>query len=47
LMLDQQTRSARSYFWQALQKQKFNLRTLIALILSFTPPKLTHKLLGV
>lgn len=47
LMLDQQNRAARSYFWQALQKQKFNLRTLIALILSFTPPKFTQKLLGV
>lgn len=47
LMLDQQTTAARSYFWQALQKQKFNLRTLIALTLSFTPPKFTHKLLGV
>ncbi|MEA5616719.1 glycosyltransferase family 2 protein [Cronbergia sp. UHCC 0137] len=47
LMLDQQTNIARSYFWQALNKQKFNLRTLTALILSFIPSKLTNKLLGV
>ncbi|MEA5575259.1 glycosyltransferase family 2 protein [Anabaena sp. UHCC 0451] len=47
LMLDRQTRAARSYFWQALQEQKFNLRTLTALTLSFTPQVLTNKILGV
>ncbi|MFM2062182.1 MAG: hypothetical protein RLZZ507_1852 [Cyanobacteriota bacterium] len=47
LMLDQQTTAARSYFWQALQEQRFNLRTLIALALSFTPQILTNKLLSV
>jgi glycosyltransferase involved in cell wall biosynthesis len=44
LMRDQQTPAARSYFWQALHQQKFNVRTLIALILSFTPPIITNKL---
>lgn len=47
LMLDRQPTAARSYFWQALQEQKFNLRTLTALTLSFTPQILTNKLLGV
>jgi glycosyltransferase involved in cell wall biosynthesis len=47
LMLDQQLETARTYFWQALKGQKFNLRTLVALVLSFVPPKFTHKLLGV
>ncbi|TAF07676.1 MAG: glycosyltransferase family 2 protein [Nostocales cyanobacterium] len=47
LMRDQQTTAARSYFWQALQEQKFNLRTFTALILSFIPQIFTNKLLGV
>ncbi|WP_353933120.1 glycosyltransferase family 2 protein [Okeanomitos corallinicola TIOX110] len=46
LMRDQKNLDARSLFWQALQEQKFNLRTLAALLLSFIPTKLTNKLLG-
>ncbi|NET02918.1 MAG: glycosyltransferase family 2 protein [Sphaerospermopsis sp. SIO1G2] len=46
LMRDQQNMDARSLFWQTLQEQKFNLRTFIALILSFIPAKFTNKLLG-
>lgn len=47
LLLDKEVKAARSYFWQALNEQKFNLRTLTALTLSFTPPIITNKLLGV
>lgn len=47
LMCEQKNTDARSLFWQALQKQRFNLRTFVALLLSFTPPKLTNKLLSV
>jgi glycosyltransferase involved in cell wall biosynthesis len=47
LLRDKQTTAARSYFWQALNEQRFNLRTLIALTLSFTPQIVTNKLLGV
>jgi hypothetical protein len=47
LLLDKEVKVARSYLWQALNEQKFNLRTLTALTLSFTPPIITNKLLGV
>lgn len=47
LMRSEKTIEARDYFWQALQGQKFNLRTLTALFISFTPPRLTKKILGV
>ncbi|MBK1986704.1 glycosyltransferase family 2 protein [Sphaerospermopsis aphanizomenoides BCCUSP55] len=46
LLRDQQKKAARSYFWSALNEQKFNSRTLIALTLSYTPQILTNKLLG-
>ncbi|TAE61169.1 MAG: glycosyltransferase family 2 protein [Nostocales cyanobacterium] len=46
LMRDQKNVDARSLFWRTLQQQKFNLRTFIALIISFIPTKLTNKLLG-
>jgi len=36
LLRTQQLKEARPYFWQAL-RQKFNLRTMAALMLSFTP----------
>jgi glycosyltransferase involved in cell wall biosynthesis len=47
LLLNNETKAARSYFWQALNEQKFNLRTLTALTLSFTPQIITNKLLSV
>ncbi|MDP5017568.1 MAG: glycosyltransferase [Dolichospermum sp.] len=47
LLRDQQITAARPYFWQTLTEQKFNLRTLVALILSFIPPALTNKILNV
>lgn len=37
---------ARHYLWQALSQQKFNLRTIAALILSFIPRFLANPLLG-
>ncbi|MEY3222750.1 MAG: hypothetical protein RLZZ203_1606, partial [Cyanobacteriota bacterium] len=37
----------RPYFWQTLREQKFNLRTLVALALSFIPPMITRKILKV
>lgn len=40
LMRIQQVKQARTYFWQALTQQKFNLRTLAALGLSYLPQKL-------
>ncbi|MBD2138030.1 glycosyltransferase family 2 protein [Anabaena sp. FACHB-1237] len=46
LLRDQQISLARSYFWQALSEQKFNLRTLVALMLSFAPRILTNKILS-
>ncbi|QIR38425.1 glycosyltransferase family 2 protein [Tolypothrix sp. PCC 7910] len=45
LLRNQQILEARSYFWQALSKQKFNLRTIAALILSFIPQTLATKFL--
>jgi glycosyltransferase involved in cell wall biosynthesis len=47
LLRNQQTASARPYLWQALQQQKFNLRTIAALTLSFTPQILANKLLRI
>ncbi len=47
LLRDQQITDARRYFWQTLREQKFNLRTLSALILSFIPPTVTNKILKV
>jgi glycosyltransferase involved in cell wall biosynthesis len=47
LLRNQQTAAARPYLWQALSQQKFNLRTLAALTLSFTPQPLANQLLGV
>lgn len=38
---------ARPYLWRALWEQKFNLRTIAALTLSFTPRPLVNKLLKV
>ncbi|MEH1894588.1 MAG: glycosyltransferase family 2 protein [Nostoc sp.] len=46
LLRSQQIAVARPYFWQALTKQKFNARTLVALSLSFTPQFLANKLIG-
>ena len=47
LLRDQKILDARRYFWQTLSEQKFNLRTLAALIISFIPPNLTNKILNV
>jgi glycosyltransferase involved in cell wall biosynthesis len=47
LLRDQQIAASRSYFWQTLSEQKFNLRTLAGLTLSFIPPILTKKILNV
>ncbi|WP_373524973.1 glycosyltransferase family 2 protein [Nostoc sp.] len=46
LLRSKQIAAARSYFWQALKKQKFNVRTIAALSLSFTPGVVAHKLIG-
>ncbi|WP_392478274.1 glycosyltransferase family 2 protein [Nostoc sp. C110] len=45
LLRSKQIAVARPYFWQALTKQKFNARTLVALSLSFTPQFLANKLI--
>lgn len=47
LLRDQKTSAARPYFWQALSQQKFNLRTIAALMLSFTPRIFTNKIFGI
>lgn len=47
LLRNQQIVSARSYLWQALKKQKFNLRTIVALTLSFIPKILAEQLLRI
>jgi hypothetical protein len=47
LLRDQQAAAARPYLWRALSEQKINLRTLVALILSFMPQIFTNQLLGV
>ncbi|MEH2339902.1 glycosyltransferase family 2 protein [Nostoc sp.] len=46
LLRSEQIAAARPYFWQALKKQKFNMRTLVALSISFTPQFLADKLIG-
>jgi glycosyltransferase involved in cell wall biosynthesis len=47
LMRTQQVAQARPYLWRAIKKQKFNLRTIIAIALSFTPRTLANQLLGI
>jgi len=47
LLRIQQTTAARLYFWQVLSQKNFNLRTIVALTLSFTPQELTNKLLKI
>ncbi|AHJ29380.1 glycosyltransferase family 2 protein [Nodularia spumigena CS-584] len=47
LLRNKQTELGRCYLWQALREQKFNLRTIVALILSFTPKMLSNQLLGI
>jgi len=47
LLRNQQITDARPYLWQAFSNQKLNFRTLVALILSFTPQPLANQLLGV
>jgi glycosyltransferase involved in cell wall biosynthesis len=44
LLRDQKITDARRYFWQSLREQRFNLRTLVALIISFIPANLTSKI---
>ncbi len=43
LMRSGQIAQARPYFWNALKQQKFDLRTIAALMLSFTPTSLASK----
>lgn len=43
----EQVAEARPYLLQALRQQKFNLRTLAALALSFTPKPIARKLLAI
>jgi hypothetical protein len=47
LLRSEQIAAARPYFWQALNQQKFNVRTLAALTLSFTPQVLASKLMKI
>ncbi|MBG1242636.1 glycosyltransferase family 2 protein [Nostoc sp. NZL] len=47
LLRSEQIAVARPYFWQALNKQKFNVRTIAALSLSFTPQLLASKLMKI
>ncbi|MBD2774457.1 glycosyltransferase family 2 protein [Iningainema tapete] len=47
LLQTENTTQARPYLWRAFSEQKFNLRTLAALTLSFTPRPLANQLLGV
>ncbi|MGH2416628.1 MAG: hypothetical protein ACRDEA_23610, partial [Microcystaceae cyanobacterium] len=42
LMRAKQLKEARHYFWRSL-RQKLSLRTLAALVLSFTSPKIAAK----
>jgi glycosyltransferase involved in cell wall biosynthesis len=46
LLRSEQIAAARPYFWEALKKQKFNVRTIAALTLSFTPQVFGNKLIG-
>lgn len=45
LLRSEQTAAARPYFWQVLKKQKFNMRTIVALSISFIPHFLADKLI--
>lgn len=45
LLRSEQVAQARPYLWCAINEQKFNLRTIAALTLSFTPQKIADKLL--
>ncbi|MEA5504077.1 glycosyltransferase family 2 protein [Halotia wernerae UHCC 0503] len=47
LLRNKQIAAARPYLWQALIQQKFNIRTLVALTISFTPQLLANLFLGV
>ncbi|WP_375498801.1 glycosyltransferase family 2 protein [uncultured Nostoc sp.] len=47
LLRSEQIAAARPYFWQALNKQKFDVRTLAALSLSFTPRFFADKLIEI
>jgi hypothetical protein len=47
LMRSQQIQQARSYLYSALNQQKFNLRTLAAIGISFAPKKLASYLLSI
>ena len=47
LLRNKQVASARCYLWEALKQQKFNLRTIVALALSFAPRILAHPVLGI
>jgi len=47
LLRNQQTELARSYLWKALKQQKFNLRTIVALTLSFTPKILANPVIRI
>jgi hypothetical protein len=42
LMRTENLAEARAYFWRSLQ-ENFNLRTIFAFLLSFTPPKIASK----
>ncbi|AFY31941.1 glycosyltransferase family 2 protein [Calothrix sp. PCC 7507] len=46
LLRSEKIADARPYLWQALSEQKFNLRTIVALVLSFIPRSLANQLLG-
>ncbi|MEH1981529.1 MAG: glycosyltransferase family 2 protein [Nostoc sp.] len=47
LLRSEQIAAARPYFWKTLKKQKFNVRTLAAFGLSFTPRFLANKLMKI
>jgi glycosyltransferase involved in cell wall biosynthesis len=47
LLRAEQVVEARQYLWYALSQQKFNLRTMAALAISFTPQPIARKLLTI
>lgn len=47
LLRDQQTKLARSYLWEAWKQQKFNLRTIAALVISYSPKMFAYPVLGI
>lgn len=47
LLRSGQIAAARPYFWEALKKQKFNVRTLAGLSLSFTPQLFASELIRI